>query len=212
MASLTGLTSQQRRFQERLERIARGGPHTLGRLHAGASAPGAAFAPAGRTRGRKRTLPPAAAKPGGGSIRGGAVAGGLFGGILLGALAVLLVRYARFRLTGTALGEPDADLLLAVDVVLAITLAIMLRALFRGRSWLHGFGKLLGVGAMVLSMHNLVHLAPEPFSRSFSPQWVESVVSQTAPGTLLMVTLSGTAPTAGPASAPGAVARISPER
>ena len=172
-------TLQKEEFHGRLQRIAQGGPNTLGQLMAG---PADTSDEARKsTKKSRRVARPARERRGPTNPLGA-----LLGGILIGGLAVVAVRYARFRLTGEALGGPDADILLAVDIIFAMTLAIMFRTLFRARSRLHGFGKLLGVGAMALSMHNLVYYAPGVFSQAFSAQWVESVKAQTNPNSLLI--------------------------
>ncbi len=109
----------------------------------------------------------------------------LLGGLFIGALSVIIVRYTRFRLTGTAIGGADADVLLMVDIVLALTLAILLRTVVRVRSRVHGFGKLLGIAAMAVLMHNLVFIAPGLFERGFSSAWVDQVMAATKPNTVL---------------------------
>ncbi len=101
------------------------------------------------------------------------IPGELAGGLLLGMVAVALVRYGRFRLTGGGLGGPDADIWLLSDVVLSIALAIALRSLVRLHSRPHEIGKLIGVAAMALLMQDMVFLAPGLFDRVFSPQWVD---------------------------------------
>jgi len=110
----------------------------------------------------------------------------LLSGLFIGALAVLLVRYGRFQLTGGALGGADADITMLADIVLAITLAILLRVVFRFRSTAHGFGKILGVVAMVLLMQNLVFAAPGLFERTFSVAWVDEVMATTQPNSVLL--------------------------
>ena len=104
------------------------------------------------------------------------IPGELAGGLLLGMVAVALVRYARFRLTGGGLGGPDADIWLLSDVVLSIALAIALRSLVRLHSRPHEIGKLIGVAAMALLMQDMVFLAPGLFDRVFSPQWVDAAM------------------------------------
>ncbi len=184
-------TLQKEEFQDRLQRIARGGPNTLGQLMAGP-------AEDNRTREKSSRKPRKAARAEARmqarqqaqrqarSRRSTNPIGAAIGGVLIGAMAVLVVRYVRFRLTGEALGGANADFLLAIDLVLAMTLAIMFRTIFGSSSRLHGVGKLLGVGAMALAMHNLVFFAPGVFSQVFSTQWVQSVTATTEPNSLLL--------------------------
>ncbi len=181
------MNTHRQQFQERLQRIAAGGPNTMGQLYCGL--PEEIEAPHRRrkNRGGATAASEAASRPRSGA--GGGALSRIVSGFLIGATAVLVVRYARFRLTGSALAGPDADLLLATDVVLAMTLAIMLRGVVRLRGRIHGVAKFMGVATMALAMHNLVFLAPGAFSRTFSPEWVDEVLSTTQEFSLLGTTL-----------------------
>ncbi len=184
---MTAITAdhQKRQFQERLARIRQGAEHTMGTLYCGEGTERIAPRPGKAGRGGRRRQnvqatiaqkAPARAKP----------RGGLIGGFVLGLIAVVAVRYGRFRLTGLALGGPDADILLAMDLVLALSLAFVLGGFLRhaGRSAL--MGKIAGVAVMALLMHNLVFMAPQLFERAFSAEWVQSVQAQTSPNSLLI--------------------------
>lgn len=166
---------QKQQFQERLKRISSGGPNTASQIYAG-SLVGAKPGKKIRRRKDKSTA----------SRRGASLPVSLLSGLFIGALAVLLVRYGRFQLTGGALGGADADITMMADIVLAITLAILLRVVFRFRSTVHGFGKILGVVAMVLLMQNLVFAAPGLFERTFSVAWVDEVMATTQPNSVLL--------------------------
>ncbi len=167
---------QKQQFQERLKRISAGGENTMSQVYAG---PVEDTTPA-RARRRGATEPDAARRQSaalaGAVERAMRIPGEVAGGILLGVLAVALVRYARFRLTGGGLGGPDADIWLLSDLVLAITLAILFRSLVPVRARAHEIGKLIGVAAMVLLMQDMVFLAPGLFERVFSPQWVDTAM------------------------------------
>lgn len=113
-------------------------------------------------------------------------------GILVGILAVMLARYGRFHLNGGALSGPDSDIMMVVDVVLAITVAILLRMIFRVRSKVHGVGKIFGIAATILLMHNVVHIAPGLFEKAYSVEWVDQVLTDTLPVSVLVAGVSYT--------------------
>ncbi len=164
---------QKQQFQDRLKRISAGGENTMSQVYAGpvedAQATRAKPRKGGKARARGRGARPLPK----GLERALRIPGDVAGGLLLGVLAIGLVRYARFRLTGSGLGGPDADIWLLSDMVLAIALAIALRSVIRVRSRPHEIGKLIGVAAMALLMQDMVFLAPGLFDRVFSPQWVD---------------------------------------
>ncbi len=166
-------------FQDRLGRIAAGGPNTTAQYHAG---------PAVIPITRKGTKADKVAEKR--QQRGASLPVSLISGLLIGTVSVLLARYARFQLNGGALSGPDADILMGVDIIVAVTFAIFLRAIFRFQSRAHGAGKLIGVVATVLLMHNAVHIAPGLFERGFSVTWVDNVVSTTKPNSVLVAGVS----------------------
>ena len=196
MATITA-DLQKQQFQQRLMRIREGAEHTMGTLYCGegtervASRPGTGRAGrAGRGgRANARAAAAIASASQGEARRRARPRGGLISGALLGALAVVAVRYGRFRLSGLALGGPDADILLAMDLVLALSLAFVLGGFLRhaGKSAL--LGKIAGTLAMALLMHNLVFMAPQLFERVFSADWVRRVQQETTPGSLLLSAL-----------------------
>lgn len=166
-------------FQDRLGRIAAGGPNTTAQYHAG---------PAVIPINRKGTKADKVAEKR--QQRGASLPVSLISGLLIGTVAVLLARYARFQLNGGALVGPDADILMGVDIIVAVTFAILLRVVFRFQSKVHGAGKLIGVLATVVLMHNAVHIAPGLFERGFSVTWVDNVVSTTKPNSVLVAGVS----------------------
>ncbi len=177
---------QKKQFQERLARVAAGGANTTSQMYAGTKEP---------VHKRKRYEVRKTHQEIETAPRTGASAPvSLISGLLIGAGAVVLTRFIRFRLTGGGLGGPEADILMATDIVLAITIAIILRMIFRFNSKLHGIAKLVGVVATVLLMHNTVHLAPGVYERLFSVQWVRDVIRDTEPNTILISGITFRAP------------------
>jgi hypothetical protein len=170
---------QKMQFQERLKRISSGAPNTTRQVYAGTIA-------APQSGKRAKNAKPVLRKPRTSRQSRVSLPVALLSGALIGAAAVLAVRYGRFRLDGGGLVGADADILMLVDLVLAMTLAIGLRSVIRIRSMAHGLGKVLGVAAMVVLMQNLVFAAPGLFERTFSVAWVDAVVGATQPNSVLL--------------------------
>jgi len=183
--------AQKMQFQERLKRISSGAPNTSRQVYAGIVAPPKP-ARAAKPAHTGKPMLRAARTP----RQGVSLPVALLSGVLIGAAAVLAVRYGRFRLTGGGLVGADADIVMLVDLVLAISLAIAMRSVVRLRSGAHGLGKLLGVVAMVLLMQNLVFAAPGLFQRTFSVAWVDEVMTASPAQSLLPVWASRAAPRA----------------
>jgi len=170
-------------FEARLKRISAGGLNTSSQLYAGVSEVGDKPRPAKKIKFKAdvKTI-----LPGQTSHSGASAPVSMVSGLLIGAGAVILARYIRFLVADGALAGPDADIIMAIDIVLAVTIAIVLRSVFRFKSGTHRFAKLLGIGAMVLLMQNLVHVAPGLFERAFSVAWVDQVITTTTPKSLLL--------------------------
>ena len=172
-------TMQKQNFQDRLNRVAKGGANTRSQVYAGTTEP---------ERKQRRSKRKAKAEPEIKAPRskvGAPVS--LILGLLIGIAAVGLTRYLRFYLTGDAIGGANADITLMLEAAVAVSIAIMARTVIRIYSKLHGLAKLVGVAAAILLMHNAVHMAPTLFAQVFSPQWVSQVTAQTNPNTVLMV-------------------------
>ena len=140
---------------------------------------------------------PAETSPGrnganGKSAEGGFILNGVFypmaitGAFLIGVFAVFVTRYARFQLTGGTLTGENADIWMMVDLALAVAIVISLRSIFRSGGKMLSIAKSAGVVVMLLTMHNLVHLAPGPFSKIFSPVWADQVIAGTKPNSILI--------------------------
>jgi hypothetical protein len=164
---------QKSEFEKRLERIAAGGPNTMKQVYVGVADEAAP------RRGRRR--------PSMGAASFAQVLMSPFtvlAAFVSGALAVLAVRLIRFRYLGEGLIGEDPTVAMARDALGALALVLVLRVVLRSGGWLRTPPRLLGAAAMLVGMHNLVHLAPAPFEALFSPAWVDEVVRRTTPGTL----------------------------
>lgn len=165
-------SAHKTQFQERLQRIAAGGPNTMSQVYVG---------------------PPETSR----SARGGKVSGGpdildsvlypmsIIGAFMVGVFAVVLTRFIRFHMMGGELTGENADIWMIFDSILAIGIVISLRSVFRSGGKALEMAKAVGVVFMLLGMHNIVHLAPGLFGSVFSPQWTSQVIAGTEPGSIL---------------------------
>lgn len=111
----------------------------------------------------------------------------IVGAFLLGLVAVLISRYVRYHMNGGALGGEGADVSMILDGTMAAATGFALRQAFKfeAKVFLSAFN--VGVTAMILLMHNLVHVAPEAFGVAFSDEWVQVVIEQTEPNSILFM-------------------------
>jgi hypothetical protein len=111
---------------------------------------------------------------------------GILAAALIGALGVVAARLGRASLADGALTGSAAETMMMIDAGVGLGLAVIVTALVR----LHGkaafAAQVAGVLAMLLLMHNLVHLAPTSFAMLFSAPWVVEVTATTAPGSFLI--------------------------
>lgn len=103
----------------------------------------------------------------------------------LGLIAVFLSRYIRYHLQGGSLAGEDTDLTMMIDGGLAAAAGFAIRQMFRFEAKVFLTAHTFGVGAMIVAMHNFVHYAPDTFTRLFSPDWVQQVVSETPPNSII---------------------------
>ncbi len=103
----------------------------------------------------------------------------------LGLFAVFLSRYIRYHLQGGSLSGEDTDLIMMIDGGLAAGAGFAIRQIFRFKAKVFITAHTFGVGAMILSMHNFVHYAPETFATLLSPDWVRQVVTDTPPNSII---------------------------
>lgn len=109
----------------------------------------------------------------------------IVGAFVLGLIAVFMARYVRFHLGAGGLAGENADFFMLLDGALAVGTGFALKMLFRLEGKEFQTAQTAGVFAMVCTMHNLVHWAPDEFSLIFSPEWTEMVVETTEPKSIL---------------------------
>lgn len=105
---------------------------------------------------------------------------------VVGLIAVFAARYIRYHLTGGSLsGGDSADITMIIDAGIAGATGFALKGLLSLESKTLQLAQNIGVAVMVVMMHNLVHIAPAPFSWMFSPEWVRDVEQTTEPKSIL---------------------------
>ena len=97
--------------------------------------------------------------------------------LLSGALAWAWAQWLRVSLMPA--GDPLG--MLATDLCIGLTAVLLLRAILGLRGGPALVCQLIGMGAALFGLHNLVHLWPEQFARVFPAAWVSGVLSHTAP-------------------------------
>lgn len=109
----------------------------------------------------------------------------IIGAFLVGVFAVFLTRFIRFHMMGGELTGENADLWMIVDGVIAVGIVIALRSVFRFGGKALETAKTVGIIAMILTMHNFVHIVPGFFGAVFSPEWAQQIIDTTKPKSFL---------------------------
>lgn len=104
--------------------------------------------------------------------------------LLIGAAAVFAAQYAIFALGDLPEEYNKPDYILGGKIALALVVMFAMRLFFNLNTKPQLALSVMGVALGLTAMHNLVHLAPEPWEVVFSPRWVAEMRASTAPGTL----------------------------
>ena len=130
----------------------------------------------------------------------------IVGAALLGILAVFIARYVRFHMTGGTLAGDDPDITMMIDGGIAAACSFALFSMLRFSGAEFKAAQTFGIAAMVMTMHNAVHAAPEVFDVVFSEEWTDEVIAYTEPKSILFrgvsFVLSDDSPEAAESSAP----------
>lgn len=161
-------------FQDRLNRIAAGGANTTGQIYVG---PPETAGTRKNGKGRSKTGPDV--------LDNILYPMSIIGAFLVGAFAVFVTRFVRFHMMGGELTGENADLWMVVDGVIAVGIVIALRSVFRFGGKALETAKTVGIVAMILTMHNFVHIVPGFFGAVFSPAWTEQIIDTTKPKSFL---------------------------
>lgn len=168
------MTVASRDFADRLERIKARAPNTNGTIFVGLDG---RFAPPER-KARHNS-------PSSDLLRNAAYPLSLLAAFFLGAAASAVGRFARFALEKGPQIKPDPDMDMILNGVIGILISLILSQFIRMRTREHAAIQSLGVFAMLLGFHNLVHWQPEIFVKLFSQLWVTDILTTTKPSSIL---------------------------
>ncbi len=166
------MADQQKVFAQRLKRIDSGQGNTMGRIHCGIE-----------------EIPVKNQSAVAATSRFGAsllikliwIPISLAIALTIGIIATVLARVGLFQAVNATGLELSLKTGLIADAAAALMLAIVLCFLFRVRKNYHMVASVVGACLMIGGMHQLVHDAPDLWSKAFSPEWVQQVVSSTKP-------------------------------
>lgn len=166
------MKDQQDIFAKRLKRIHSGEGNTLGRIHCGIQ----------EIPVKNNSI---AAK----STRAGAsliwkmiwIPASIALACMIGIVATIAARVGVFQAANAGQLELSAQSSLMADAGLGILLAFVICFMLKARQNYHMVAAAVGACMMLGGMHNLVHEAPDLWSKAFSPEWVQDVVTSTKP-------------------------------
>lgn len=104
--------------------------------------------------------------------------------LAVGALAFVVAQYVTFLIGDIPEEFSNPDYILAGQSLLALVLVFFARLFFSLTAKTHFVLSIAGLVAAMSLMHNLVHIAPEPWAMVFSNGWVNEMRATAAPGTL----------------------------
>ena len=176
------LQEQKVSFHDRLRRIEKGARYTSQHVYCGPAEEVADIQSGGKSRSYSY---------GGSSLIGRALKAIVTriiaapAAIAIGVLAVVAARVLRVSFFGGTLAGENAMQMFAYDVGIAAVLAFVIRAIFRFRGS-YQWATALAMALTLVMMHNFVHANPEMFTTLFTADWVQSVLSETREGTLMV--------------------------
>ena len=107
--------------------------------------------------------------------------GSMLFSVVLGLVCLVLAQYLRFELAGVPNTEIEPSTLTAMDGGLAAILVFIVGGVLKHKSLRHMASQIVGIGIMIVAIHNLVWLFPEEFSQVFSDDYVQQVTQATVP-------------------------------
>lgn len=102
----------------------------------------------------------------------------------VGALSYLAALYGTFLIGDLPPEFSNPDYILAGQAAMSLFVVFVARMFFGLTAKTHFVLSLVGLAAAMSLMHNLVHMAPEPWAELFSPGWVNEILTSTKPDTL----------------------------
>ncbi len=112
--------------------------------------------------------------------------GGMVMGLFLGALMLMAARYVRFTYLGIEEGGPAADTLMMIDFGMAAMAIFILGGMIGQKTLKHMVAQVAGIALMLVTMHNLIWLAPAEFAQVYGQDYVNQVQATTAPTSLYL--------------------------
>ena len=110
--------------------------------------------------------------------------GGVIMSVVLGAAMLMAARYVRFTYLGIEEGGPAADTLIMIDFGIAAIAMFMLGGMIGQKTLKHMLAQVTGIALMIVTMHNLIWLAPAEFAQVYGQEYVNQVQATTAPTSL----------------------------
>jgi len=111
---------------------------------------------------------------------------GITGSLILGALCLMAARYLRWTELGLSDGSSEADVLLMIDAGIAGIAVFVLGGLLRHKTARHMAAQAVGIGIMLVTMHNLIWAFPDEFAGIYSRDYVNQVQAITEPQSLYL--------------------------
>lgn len=168
------MADQQEIFRKRLKRIDSGQGNTMGRIHCGIEEIATP---------REKNLM---------GMRSGGVGVSILGALIKIPLGLVIA--ATLGVVGTILarigvyqGAMASEVTLAgqsammADVGVGILVSLLLCFILGFRKNYHMVAAAVGACAVIGGMHNLVHMSPDLWTKAFSQEWVDNVMTTTSP-------------------------------
>lgn len=106
---------------------------------------------------------------------------------LIGTIGLIAARYVRFVYAEIPELGTDAQTLLMMDFGLAAVLSFVIGGMIGHKSTRHMMAQTLGIGLMMVAMHNLVWMFPTEVARVFPQDYIEQVRATTKPQSIYVV-------------------------
>ncbi|MEY1555282.1 hypothetical protein AB3Y40_06565 [Yoonia sp. R2331] len=110
--------------------------------------------------------------------------GGLVMALILGAVMLMGARFVRWTYLGIDEAGTTADTLMLIDFGMAAMAIFILGGMIGQKSLAHMTAQVAGIACMLVTMHNLIWLAPAEFAQVFGQDYVNQVQATTAPTSL----------------------------
>jgi hypothetical protein len=103
----------------------------------------------------------------------------------IGIASNVLARLADFMLNGLPDGTENVDLMLGLHFVAALMISSIIGVFFRFSISDFMVTRMIGIGAGMIGLHNVVHTHPQYFEPIFSAAWVNYIINSTEAATII---------------------------